>query len=220
MARLAEHPIETHVWDPWTHDRIVLDADTLANEIHQLLVVSDSGDVPLVIHQAATGRYEAVAEQIAESSVDPSTEATSLVMFWSIVCSEGWARFDPSNAAERGAGSYLLRPQLETARGWALACSAMPRASLRPGDAAAVRSAVPTLLLNGAEDPQDPPANVADAPSSFRTASWSASLHSATRSGQRGCLPDLVAAFFDEGSADGLDTSCVAEMLPAPFATS
>ena len=218
MARLARHPVETQVWDPWTHDRIVLDARTLANEIHQLLVVSDSGDVPLVIHEAAVGRYGAVAERVAETSVDPHTEATNLVMFWSIVCSEGWARFDQSRTAKVGTGSYLLRSELGVARAWALACSAMPQASLPPGDAAPVRSTVPVLLLNGAEDPQDPPSNVADAPVELPNSLVVPVPALGHTVGTRGCLPAVVAAFFDAGSVDGLDTNCVADMVPAPFA--
>ena len=140
-------------------------------------------------------------------------------MFWSILCSEGWARFDPASTAELGAGSYLLEAEVATARDQALACSAMPEASGLPGDDDAVLSAVPVLLLNGAEDPQDPPANVADAPSELPNSLSLAVPALGHTVGHLGCLPDVVAAFFDAGSAEGLDVSCVAQMTPAPFVT-
>ena len=52
-ARLARHPVRTAVRDPWTDEPIVVDAGALAGEIHSLLVISDSADVPMVLHQAA-----------------------------------------------------------------------------------------------------------------------------------------------------------------------
>ena len=66
MARLARHPVRTAVRDPWTDEPIVVDAAALAGTIHDLLVVSDSADVPLVLHQAATGTIEPIAERIRE----------------------------------------------------------------------------------------------------------------------------------------------------------
>ena len=95
---------------------IVVDAAALAGEIHSLLVVSDSADVPMVLHQAATGAIEPVAERIRDDSEGPSTSAKTMVMYWSIACAEGWARFDSGKTAHFGAGSYLLRNELDVAR--------------------------------------------------------------------------------------------------------
>ncbi len=217
LVRLARHPAETDLYDPWTEEPIVVDADALAGTIHQLLVTSAGNEVPLLIHQAATGRDDLVAERIRGSLEDPATSVQRLVMFWSIVCSEGWARFDPAEVARAGAGSYYRQVELEQARGWRLACSLMPQASVLPGDVAAVRSMVPVLLLNGSEDPQDPPSNVADAPRELPNSlvlSVPALGHTV---GTFGCLPDVVAAFIEAGSVEGLDVSCVSAMSPGPF---
>jgi hypothetical protein len=35
--------------------------------------------------------------------------------------------------------------------------------------------------------------------------------------GNLGCLPEVVAAFIDAGTIDGLDTTCAGDMLPPPF---
>jgi hypothetical protein len=35
-----------------------------------------------------------------------------------------------------------------------------------------------------------------------------------------GCVPELIAAFVERGSADGLDTSCAARTARPPFVTS
>ena len=219
IARLAKHPVRTALRDPWTDDPIVVNAAALAGEIHSLLVASDSADVPLVLHQAATGTIEPIAERIRDASEDPSTSAQAMVMYWSIACSEGWARFDPGKTARLGAGSYLLSSELDTARSARLGCGLMPEASLLPGDAEPVRSDVPVLLLNGAEDPQDPPSNVADAGTELPNGLAIAVPALGHTVGGFGCLPDIVAAFFEAGSVDGLNTSCINTMTPTPFAT-
>ena len=219
MARLAKHPVRTAVRDPWTDEPIVVNAAALAGEIHDLLVVSDSADVPLVLHQAATGEIEPIAERIRDASEDPSTSAQAMVMYWSIACAEGWARFDPGKTAHLGAGSYLLSNELDVARSARLGCGLMPEASLLPGDAEPVRSDVPVLLLNGMEDPQDPPSNVADAGTELPNSLAIAVPALGHTVGHVGCLPSIVAAFFEAGSVDGLDTSCIDRMTPTPFAT-
>ena len=217
MSRLSSRPERTDVMDPWTHRPIVVDANALATEIHHLLVVSQGAEVPVLIHDAATGRVRPVAERIREASEDPRTSVFGLVMFWSIVCSEGWARFDPARTAQSGTGSSLLRSQLADARSWRLVCGSMPGISREP--ATAVRSSVPVLLLNGTEDPQDPPSNVAGAARAFPNSLELAVASLGHTIGTRGCLPDVVARFFAAGSIDGLDTSCVASMTSAAFLT-
>ena len=44
-------------------------------------------------------RIEPIAERIRDASEDPSTSAKATVMYWSIACAEGWARFDPGRTA-------------------------------------------------------------------------------------------------------------------------
>ena len=105
------------------------------------------------------------------------------------------------------------------ARSARLGCGFMPEASLLPGDAEPVRSDVPVLLLNGAEDPQDPPSNVADAGTELPSSLAIAVPALGHTVGHFGCLPSIVAAFFEAGSATGLDTSCIGQMSPTPFVT-
>jgi hypothetical protein len=75
------------------------------------------------------------------------------------------------------------------------------------------------LPINGAEDPQDPPSNVADAPTELPNSLELSPAGLGHVVGYMGCLPDVVGAFLEAASVEGLDTSCVAEMTPPPFAT-
>ena len=140
-------------------------------------------------------------------------------MYWSIACAEGWARFDPGETARLGVGSYLLSNELDVAWSARLGCGLMPEASLLPGDAQPVLSEVPVLLLNGTEDPQDPPSNVADAGTELPNSLSIAVPALGHTVGHVGCLPSIVAAFFEAGSVDGLNTGCINRMTPTPFAT-
>ena len=174
---------------------------------------------PTVTHHAAAGRVDEVADLIRDTSEGPATAADRMVMYWSIACSEGWARVDPTRTAELGADSYYGADMLEWAREVAFGCSLMPEGYFPAGDSDAVTSAVPVLLLNGMEDPQDPPTNVAHAsvdfsqqfhdsgagPGSHRRATWL----SARRGGR----------VLRSGTAKGVDTNCVDQMAPTPFPT-
>jgi hypothetical protein len=76
---------------------------------------------------------------------------------------------------------------------------------------------VPVLLLNGSEDPQDPPANVADAVTELPNSLEVVAPAQGHTVGHLGCLPQVVAAFIEAGTTEGLDTTCVDELLPPPF---
>ncbi len=220
IARLTRHPVQTDVSASGSDAPVVADAHALVDEIHHLLAVGDGAGVPLLIHQAATGDLEPVAEHMLGTGTDLAGSTERMVMFWSIVCSEGWARFDPARTAELGAGSYLLGSELERARGIAAVCRAMPEPALGPGDAAPLRSNVPVLFLNGAADPQDPPSNVADAPVQLPNSLVVAIPGLGHTVGHLECCPDVIGAFFEAGSVDGLDTSQIERLAPAPFETS
>ena len=78
---------------------------------------------------------------------------------------------------------------------------------------------MPVLALNGEEDPQDPPANMADA-----AAIWPNSL-ALTVPGQghdidpvsAQCVIPLIQSFIDQGAVTGLDTACLAQLPPPEF---
>jgi pimeloyl-ACP methyl ester carboxylesterase len=140
-------------------------------------------------------------------------------MNWSILCSEAWARSDQARIAAASADSYFGEVATQRARDFDLGCSLLPTAFVPPNDAAPLRSDIPVLLLNGSEDPQDPPANVSDAPVELPNSLSIVAPAQGHTVGHLGCLPDVVAAFIAAGSVDGLDTACVQEMSPPPFDT-
>jgi pimeloyl-ACP methyl ester carboxylesterase len=199
--------------DPASGEKAVIDQMLLADAVAPaLLTEATAAQIPLAIHLAQQNRWIEAAQII---SAPPSGGPTAL-MADEIFCSEAWARFDPAEVARQGAGSYLEPQQVAKARERAAMCEHLPRGVVPAHDAAPVRTDIPVLWLAADGDPQDPPSNLAGVPAqqpNSRVVVMPAQQHVV---GQLGCLPTVIAAFFTTGSADRLDTSCVARGAPAP----
>lgn len=215
IATLERHPATVETRTPTSTRGVLVTAEGFADAIHQLLVRSRAGEIPSVLRRATEGDLAPIAVLVAES--EATSSSLRQLMPWAIRCSEPWAVNDGKRVSALGRGSYLRQAQARDARmaGWI--CDAMPAFDERRSDGRPVRTAIPVLLLNGAEDPQDPPANVADAPVELPnslTIEVSGYGHTV---GHLGCLPRLTAGFFEAGSTEGLDTSCAEDLAPPPF---
>jgi hypothetical protein len=199
--------------DPGSGAKAVVDRALLADAIHSaLLTESTAVQVPLAIHRVYRGKWIEAAQVI---SAPPSGGPTS-VMADEILCSEAWARFDPAEVARHGARSYALPTELAEATERAAMCQQLPQGVVPTDDGAAVHTGTPVLWLVGDGDPQDPPANLTKVPSqepNSRIVVMPAQQHVV---GHLGCLPSVIAAFLQAGTADELDTRCVAQGAPAP----
>ncbi len=206
--------IRTNVVDPQTGERAVADWLAVGPSLHDALMTgATAAQLPLAIHLAFEGRWE-LATQIIPA---PGTGGPTLVMAEEILCSESWARFDPTEVARAGAGSYALATELASADARAMVCRHLPPGVVPRDDGAPVRAAVPILWLTGDGDPQDPPANLAavHVPGAERPVVVMPAQEHVV--GHLGCGPALIASFVDAGSAIGLDTSCVAQgAAPSP----
>jgi len=140
----------------------------------------------------------------------------NLVMSAVIRCSEAWARFDPGAVETAGAGSYLLASELRAARTQAQVCPLAPPGVVPANDGEPVHSTAPVLLLNGADDPQDPPSNVAAAPRQMpNSVSLSVSGQGHTV-GHLACLPVVVVNLFDTSKVDLAIARACAQRVPVP----
>jgi pimeloyl-ACP methyl ester carboxylesterase len=221
FAALREQSVATDVPDPWTGKPIIIDENSLAGVIHAgLLQDETTARLPSLIHGAAHRSWNPVAAAIADNLPPKERSTDRLVMSAVILCSEAWARFDAAETARLARDSYLADVEVGAAANAAQTCRLIPQGVVPAGDGQAVRSDLPVLFTVGSADPQDPPANIADAsvelPAS-RTVIVPGEGHTVAH---LGCLPSLVADFLETGTAAGLDTSCAATSVPLPaFAT-
>jgi pimeloyl-ACP methyl ester carboxylesterase len=192
-------------------------AEDFASGLQQLTTRPEyAALVPRLLSLAASGRIaDAVASvQAAAAGLPSSTES---LMQWAVTCSEPWARHRPAAVARLGRGSYLLSADLADARRDAAVCAAFPQGVVTPAERRRPTSKVPALFLVGAEDPQDPPANVAGIRRTMpnaRVVVVGAGGHGSTTVG---CVPRLVTRFLLRGSAEGLDVGCATRSKPPPF---
>jgi hypothetical protein len=131
----------------------------------------------------------------------------------SIACAEDLPFLGKAEGAGGPGGDFALRQLKAACQGW-------PLRGRGAEPAAPVVSEVPVLIVTGDRDPATPPSDgervaatlrrsrrlvVADGPNDYR--------------GMVGneCIPELVAAFVAAGTAEGLDTSCVAAMRRPAF---
>lgn len=175
----------------------------------------DAAQIPFVAHAARSGNWVPLAIEVERNG--SGLFLSPRLMFWAIVCSEPWARYDPARAAAASRGTYLAELVSANAKLAQGVCSTMPKAGQPLWSRSRVATDVPVLFVVGADDPQDPPGNVAGAARTMtrsRTIVVPAGGHVSM---PLGCTPQLVARFVSEGSGAPLPDGCLARITPPPF---
>lgn len=221
FERLKKSPVEVEVLNPTTGDaaRVKLSRDLAGEAVRYMLYSPDSASqIPLVLHQAAQGDFTPLAE-LALSYRFGIVSSGANGMYLSVTCAEDLPRVDSKEAARISAdtflGDYRARQQKE-------ACALWERADVPAWFYEPTRSDKPVLLFTGALDPVTPPAHAAEAAKYLPN-----SLNLVVPHGGHGqdglvgieCLDRLLADFIERGTTKGLDTSCVAKLRRAGFAT-
>ena len=187
-----------------TGTEAAFDANWVASGMHDMLFVATTHTrIPLLVHTLGT-TDDKVGAILAIAQAYPDTPGTGSgddqLLGYLIRCNEAWARYDPGELV--GTDSFEYEKDRNDAEWWQSVCTSIPEAG---GTAATPpRSDVPVLALNGEEDPQDPPANMADAASV-----WPNSL-ALTVPGQghdidptsAQCVIPLIQSFIDSGRGD------------------
>jgi pimeloyl-ACP methyl ester carboxylesterase len=170
--------------------------------------------LPLFLNLGAQGDFTALAAQ--SLLLTRSYEGIALGMHNSVVCAEDvpfWGAIDRPRLAATFMGAAQVDALHELCRIW-------PRGPVDQDLHAPLRSAVPTLLLSGGDDPVTPP----------RYAQLAAAGLSQARQivlpgfghGQltAPCMDRVLADFIGHPMVASLDASCLQRARPMPFFTS
>jgi pimeloyl-ACP methyl ester carboxylesterase len=183
-----------------------LDANALAMAVRELLYSVDTrGLIPALVRAAARGDDASIAPFVVRGAGD-ATRALSIGMYLSVACAEQVQGVSALQAESAAAGTFL-----GTARAGPIlsACAFWPRGVVSPDAHVLVTSDVPALLLSGTMDPATPPAWTARVAASLAHARQVVVPGGAHGVAALGCVPGLIARFFDAPLAP-LDASCVA----------
>ena len=167
--------------------------------------------LPMLIDRASKNDFQGL---LALAIAGDTSENMSIGMQLSVLCSEDAAQITVQDIERETAGSMFA---LHLAAGQMKACEVWPRSSMAPDYSAPVVSDVPALVLSGDIDPVTPPSwGEAVVRHLRRGRHW---VSTATGHGvaSTACGAKLVADFLEAGSADGLNTQCLAEARRPPF---
>jgi pimeloyl-ACP methyl ester carboxylesterase len=175
---------------------------------------SEASLLPALIHAAAGGDLAPLASQTIMMGRQVAGQLAS-GMQNSVVCAEDEPLFgSPAEDRRRLGQTYQGTDQLEALRE---ICRIWPRGAVDPDLHAELRSDVPTLLLSGEADPVTPPDDAERASAGLthhRNLVLDGEGHGQLAAG---CVPKLMAMFFDRAAPETLDTTCLELHRAAPF---
>ncbi len=215
MARLDQGPVEVEAPHPETGKpvKVRLPREVVAEVIRMALYNAQGAAAMLpVFHEAAAGNWQPLGEIVVERRYG-FLNALAQGLFFSVTCAEDRPYITQEQIAARTAGSFLRDDRVS---GQNAACDVWPRATVEPGHREVGHTNLPVLALTGRFDTVTPPEfgrrTVASYPNSLFL---EVPYESHAIGGD--CPLAIARAFLHRGSLQGLDTSCLAEMKPAPF---
>lgn len=217
FARLRDEPRSIEIINPVTGlpQQILVSADTLAVAIRFLSYASETqAMLPLLVHEALeSGDLSRLTSQ-AILTMSGLSEMLAKGMELSVMCSEDYPFMDFSADYSDSLMGNLLLDIVE------LQCGIWPHEPAAPEFHQPVVSDVPVLLMSGERDPVTPPHYAAETAENYANSLNLVARGQAHSVLKHVCLRKITTAFINKGSVEGLDTSCVDNIRPAPFFTS
>jgi pimeloyl-ACP methyl ester carboxylesterase len=182
-----------------------------------LLVPSASARLPLALHRAAAGDYRDLLDAW-EASIAGARASAGQLMYWAIVCGEGWARTDEAEVRHWATGTSFLEDMLDQAVAFEAVCPLLGEPIPAPDTGVVPKSRVPVLFLVGGMDPQDPLENVEAAPASLPNARILVVPGAGHGALQYGCVPTVAARFLTSHRLTDADRACASAVREPTFA--
>lgn len=186
---------------------------------YRLYSPGEAALLPLEVHRAAQGDWKPLA-RAAWIYGGRMTSAPAVGFLLSVTCAEDLAFVRDEEIGAAMAGTFLGDVR---ARAHKAACEGWPIRDLGEDLRSPVVSDVPALLISGERDPATPAAGAARVARTLKRARHLIipdGGHSLDGMQGADCIPGLIAAFIEAGTAEGLDTSCLAGLRRPDFVLS
>lgn len=217
LTRLRASPARVTVNHPVSNapTEVSLSAQSFADGLRVMLYSSEtSRAVPFMLHSARQGDLSPFADNAVRSSRG-LVNALRLGLLLSVTCSEEAPRIRAEEIPGVTANSFITDARV---RNQLAACAVWPRGAVPVDQVAPFTSDVPALLVSGDLDPVTPPEWGEIARGYFSNSIHIVNPEGHTAGGD--CVAHIEAAFFEAGSVEDLDTSCIAAMRLPPFVLS
>ncbi len=215
-GKLAQ-PVTTGVFDPKTSQPVSITLATFEGTVHYMLKETHrTVKLPGLIHRAAQGDWDGLAQETLHMQNQLSPEFDRLVMPKVIWCFEDWASGTETEIRRLGQGSYYLENSLESQAAMKN-CPMLPD----PGESAhhgpALKSDVPVLIFSAEGDPQNPPENVAGYQEIWPNSLQVIQPATSHEDPNDPCWTEIASAFVEQGSVKDLPLACAKEVKAPEF---
>jgi pimeloyl-ACP methyl ester carboxylesterase len=215
LARFDKGPVGVELLDPRSKEQvqIKLPRGNFVERLRLELYTTDSARlVPYVIHRAFEGDY-APFEALA---IHPGIAGgVARGMYMTVTCSEGIPFISEEDIARETkntfVGDYRVRAHMEACKEW-------PRGDIPRNYTELVKSDLPVLMISGEADGASAPWYGEAAVKNFPKGRQVKIPHYGHQT-DGPCVAGMFKAFIEEGSAEGIDTSCAVETRRPPFET-
>ena len=217
LERLDKAPAQFDLWNPAVGKTqpVTLSRGAFVAFLRPVLYVPQLASAfPLMVHQAFQNEWRVYGGAVLQlSTIFEQTLARG--MSFSVTCAEDVPSITEDEIKRDTTGTYLGDYSV---RLFQRACKEWPRGSIPKNFFEPFRSDVPVLLISGALDPATPP-QMAREVASRLSHSRLIEIPEGTHGTGSPCIDGLITRFVAQGSADGLDSSCVSQIHLPPFVT-
>jgi pimeloyl-ACP methyl ester carboxylesterase len=215
IDRLDKSPPTVKVTHPRTGETgdVTIDARLLANVIVQALYSPIMATlVPAIVVAAEKNDFQSMLALAGMGGGDEPN--MSIGMQLSVICAEDAPKNTPEDLQKESEstlfGKYVMSIQQQ-------ACTFWPRGKVDESFYEPVKSAIPTLVLSGEDDPVTPPSWGEQAAASLSNSKHVIMPGTGHTAGGTGCGQRIMREFIEKGSAAALDTSCVDKVKRPAF---
>jgi pimeloyl-ACP methyl ester carboxylesterase len=218
QAQLEKEPAPTSIRDAAAQP-VVVTSDMFSTVIHYMLMGADTAAwIPRLIHRAAVlDDWDPIGRFYLEQIKPLLAVVLQQAMPVNILCHEPWAFYRPAQVTQNSQGSYYRTAQVAQAQLFTQFCPALPAPDPQAMYAAPRPTSAPVLVLNAEEDPQNPPANVADIATLYPNSLVLIEPYRAHFITEWSCSAQMLTEFVELGNVQDLKADCLSKTRPYAF---
>jgi pimeloyl-ACP methyl ester carboxylesterase len=214
LARFDKGPLEVEFINQSTQHKqhVLLARGNFVEHIRLLLYTTGSARyVPFIIHRFHQNDY------LTFETAAVATNVAAYIargMYFTVTCSEGVPFISDQELVSETQNTFVGEYRVKVHRE---ACKQWPRGAVPASFVDPIKSQAPVLMISGEADGSTPPWYGEEA-MKFLPNGRQVKIRYYGHQADGQCVGNIMSAFLDKGTAEGLDTTCTADIRRPPFA--